>query len=140
MVSSMFQATTSATGLLLLRFSISGLMLTHAWQEWTMFNGTGDFPDPIGLGSQLTLIVTIISEVILSLLLVVGLATRFAAFGLANMMAVALIVVYADDPWQKKELVVAYLSVYITLLVAGGGPLSIQRFVFNQLFKRKSRP
>lgn len=137
----MLRSTLHAIGLLMLRLCVSGLMLAHAWQEWGTFYGTENFPDPLGLGSQPTLVLTIVSEVLFSMLLIVGLATRLAALNLAVMMAVAFFVVYGGDPWQKKELVAAYFCIYFSILAAGGGLLAVDRFAvkwFRQRSKRKS--
>lgn len=124
-------------GLLILRVSFGGLMLVHGWQKLASYGElAGKFPDPIGIGSQLGLIATIIAEFGCSILLILGLGTRLAALILGFTMAVALFVVHADDPWQKKELAAVYLSVYATLLVTGGGPISVDMSILK-IFQRK---
>lgn len=112
-------------------------MLVHGWQKLASYGElAGKFPDPIGIGSQLGLIATIIAEFGCSILLILGLGTRLAALILGFTMAVALFVVHADDPWQKKELAAVYLSVYATLLVTGGGPISVDMSILK-IFQRK---
>jgi len=117
-------------GLLLLRVSIGCFMLVHGWQKLMGFSEMADiFPDPIGIGSRLSLVSAIGTEFGCSLLLILGLGTRLAAMPLAFTMVVALFLVHGADPWQKKELAAVYLSVYVTLVLTGGGKLSLDHIL-----------
>lgn len=128
-------------GLLILRVSFGGLMLVHGWQKLAAYGDlAGKFPDPIGMGSQFSLLATIIAEFGCSILLILGLGTRLAALILGFTMAVALFVVHGDDPWQKKELAAVYLSVYATLLVTGGGPISVDMSILKIFRRKKPQP
>lgn len=128
------KTTLTSTGLLLLRVAIGCLMLVHGIQKAMAFSQLSSaFPDPIGMGSQLSLISAIGAEVGCSLLLIVGLGTRFAAVPLAFTMLVALFLVHAKDPWQVKELAAVYLSVYASLIFTGGGEFSLDRLLVGQL-------
>lgn len=125
-----------AIGLLLLRAAFGSLMLVHGTQKLAGFGAMADqFPDPLGMGSQLSLVAAIGAEVGCSLLLILGLGTRLAAIPLAFTMFVALFVVHASDPWQVKELAAAHLAVYVSLAFTGPGPFSLDQL----LFKRQSR-
>jgi len=116
----------NAIGLLILRVSFGCLMLVHGFQKVGKFSELSDkFPDPLGMGSQMSLISAIGSEVGCSILLIVGLATRFAAMPLAFTMIIACFVVHANDPWQKQELAAVYLAVYVCLIFTGGGKFSL---------------
>lgn len=128
------KTTLTSTGLLLLRVAIGCLMLVHGIQKAMAFGQLSSaFPDPLGMGSQLSLISAIGAEVGCSLLLIVGLGTRFAAVPLAFTMLVALFLVHAKDPWQVKELAAVYLSVYTSLVFTGGGEFSLDRLLVGQL-------
>lgn len=128
------KTTLTSTGLLLLRVAIGCLMLVHGIQKVMAFNQlSSSFPDPLGMGSQFSLISAIGAEVGCSLLLIVGLGTRFAAVPLAFTMVVALFLVHAKDPWQMKELAAVYLSVYASLVFTGGGEFSLDRLLVGQL-------
>jgi len=97
------------------------------------FNEMSDsFPDPIGIGSQLSLIAAIGAEVGCSILLILGLGVRFAAIPLAFTMIVALFVVHGADPWQKKELAATFLVVYVVLACTGAGQFSLDRFLWGK--------
>lgn len=116
----------SNIGLFTLRVGIGCFMLVHGWQKLSGFSQMADkFPDPIGMGSQLSLISAIGAEVGCSLLLIAGLGTRLAALPLAFTMLVAHFVVHAKDPWEIKELAAIYLLIYVVILLTGPGKFSL---------------
>lgn len=126
-----------SVGLLLLRVAFGGLMLVHGTGKLMGFSEMADkFPDPLGMGSHLSLISAIGAEFGCSLLLILGLGTRLAAVPLAFTMCIALFVIHADDNWQKKELAATYLAVYIPLLFTGAGNFSLDHLLMN---RRKTR-
>lgn len=123
----------AAVGLLLLRVAFGLFMLVHGWQKLSSFSELADkFPDPIGLGSQLSLIMAIGAEFGCSLLIIAGFATRLSAIPLAFTMIVALFVVHGSDPWQKQELAACYLAVYVTLILTGAGRFSVDQYLWGR--------
>lgn len=125
-------------GLLVLRVGIGCFMLAHGWQKLSGFNEMVDaFPDPLGIGSQLSLISAIGAEVGCSLLLIAGLATRMAALPLAFTMIVAHFVIHADDPWEKKELAAVFLLTYVVIVLTGPGRFSLDQLLWSK-WKKKS--
>jgi len=117
-------------GLLILRAAFGCYMLVHGIPKLMGFNKmAAQFPDPLGLGSQLSLIGAITAEVGCSILLILGLGTRLAAIPLAFTMLVALLFIHAADPWQTKELAAVYLTVYVTLILTGGGKYSLDGWI-----------
>ncbi len=127
----MKQDTITSVGLLVLRLGIGGFMLVaHGWGKLTGFSTLLDrFPDPIGLGPGVSLTLAVFAEVVCSLLLVLGLGTRFAAVPLLITMLVAAFVVHADDPWSKQEFALLYAIPFLTLVFTGGGRFALDRFV-----------
>ena len=122
-----------SAGLLLLRVGIGCFMLVHGLAKLQGFAGTSEvFPDPLGVGSRLSLIMAIGAEVGCSLLLIFGLLTRLATVPLAFTMVVALFVIHAADPWKVKELAAIYLLVYVALLLTGPGGYSLDRLLFGR--------
>jgi putative oxidoreductase len=120
------------TGLLALRVAIGCFMLVHGIQKAMGFSEMADkFPDPIGMGSQLSLIMAIGAEVGCSILLILGLGTRLAVLPLAFTMVIALFVVHAGDPWKVKELAAIYLAVYSVIFIAGPGKISLDAKLFG---------
>ncbi|MBY8963575.1 DoxX family protein [Flavobacterium sp. D11R37] len=117
--------------LLLLRIAVGCFMMTHGLQKLDMLmeDGPVKFADPIGVGEQLSLILTVFAELICSFLIIMGFATRLAAIPLIITMLVILFVVHANDPFDNKELPGLYLAVYVLLLVVGSGRFSVDRLI-----------
>jgi len=138
-------------GLLILRVGIGGYMLTHGWGKLQMLLA-GDFDkfgDPIGLGSVLSLTLIVTAEFCGALLVMIGLATRFAAAVPAVAMGVAALVVHAGDPWTmetaarlfmsgeakswaSKEPALLYLIPFLTLIFTGAGRFSLDRLICSR--------
>ena len=129
------QDTWVSLGLLVLRVGVGLMMLLgHGWGKLAGFAGLADrFPDPLGLGPQVTLVLAVLAEAVCSLLLVLGLGTRVAAVLPLTTMVVAALVVHAADPWAKKELALLYAVPFLTLLLAGGGRFALERVVRVQV-------
>lgn len=117
--------------LLILRLGIGALMLTHGWPKLMRLMAGGEitFPDPLGMGPTLSLIMATLTEVVASVLIMAGLATRFAAFSLAFTMAVAVFIVHANDPFSRMELGLMYLLVYIVLIFTGSGRYAVDKYL-----------
>lgn len=119
--------TLSDLGLLALRLGIGGMMLLgHGWPKLAKFSAlAGKFPDPLGVGSQLSLVMAVFGEVVCAALLMLGLLTRLAAIPFLITMVVAVVMVHGGDPWAKKELALLYALPALTLLLTGPGGLSV---------------
>ena len=76
----------SAIGLLILRVCLGCMMLFgHGWGKLLNFSEYAEkFPDPIGLGVTVSLILAIFAEFVCSILVVLGLATRLAVIPLID--------------------------------------------------------
>ncbi|EMI45669.1 DoxX family protein [Rhodopirellula sp. SWK7] len=120
-------------GLLALRVAFGCFMMVHGIQKVMGFSEiSAVFPDPIGVGSQLSLIMAIGAEVGCSILLILGLGTRLAVVPLAFTMIIALFVVHGADPWKMKELAALYLAVYAVIFITGPGELSLDQKLFGK--------
>ncbi len=121
---------TQSIGILILRLVFGGAMLTHGLPKLLAFNEKAQvFPDPLGVGSVVSLLLAVFAEFFCSLLLILGLGTRFAALTLAVTMAVAAFMVHGEDPFAKKELAFLYLGAYSALIVMGGGRVALDALI-----------
>ena len=120
-------------GLLLFRIVFGGFMLVgHGWGKLMSFGETAaQFPDPLGIGNELSMGAAVFAEVVCSALVMLGLATRFFVLPLVFTMIVAAFVVHGGDPFATKELALVYLSAFALLYFTGPGSLSIDR-LFNK--------
>ncbi|SIT83278.1 DoxX family protein [Pontibacter indicus] len=123
--------------LLLTRVGIAALMLVHGWPKLGMLL-SGDpvqFPALFGLSATAVLALAVFSEVVCSLLILLGLGTRLASIPLIITMVVAVFVVHAADPFAKQELGLLYLLPYIGLLLTGSGRYSLDYLLQQRVMK-----
>lgn len=115
--------------LLVYRVAFSAFMLTHGIPklERLLAGNGGNFPDPLGVGSNLSLILAIFGEVIAPVLVLIGFSTRLSSVPVIITMAVAAFMQHADDPFARKELALVYLIGFLTILIMGGGRYSLDR-------------
>ncbi len=114
--------------MLLLRISVAGLMLTHGYPKMIkILDGNMSFGDPYGIGAGLSLVLIVFAEVVCSVFIALGFATRLATLPLIFAMGTAAFVVHADDPFTKQEMPLLYILIYITILVAGPGKYAIDQ-------------
>jgi putative oxidoreductase len=101
------------------------LLVLHGWGKLTSFSKmSGQFPDPLGIGSPASLVLALFAEVVCALLIAFGLFTRFAAAVLAINMVTAFLLVHKavlSGP-HSGELAFIYLAGWVTLLIAGRRP------------------
>ena len=115
-------------GLLFLRVGISAMMLTHGIPKINrLFADTIEFPDPIGLGATLSLILVLIGEVVAPMFLIVGFKTKLAAIPAFMTMAVATLIVHAEDPFGTKEKALMYALCFLVIFLTGAGKYSLDK-------------
>ncbi len=121
----------SQLGLLILRGYFGGMMLiSHGWPKMMSFSEkSAIFPDPLGVGSELSLVLAIFAEVICAGLVVVGLFTRFATIPLMITMAVAAFIIHANDPFFKQEFPLTFMAGYLAIFLSGSGDYSLQKIL-----------
>lgn len=90
------------------------------------------FNDPIGIGMVPSLILTIFAQVICSVLIILGLQTRFASIVLAFNMLIA-VKFHFYDPFFDKALPLIFGALYLMLIVMGSGKYSVDYYLFNSL-------
>lgn len=114
-------------GLLILRvgFGLS-MAFGHGWGKLANFSQIAHrFPDPIGLGSPVSLSLAVFAEFFCALLVVVGIGTRLASFPIFFTMLVASGIVHLNDKWSQKEMAVLYMIVFGVLILTGAGKYSL---------------
>ncbi len=123
-------------GIGLLRISF-GLMLALAHGYPTLkglFSGVTEYPDPLRIGSQLSMGLMGFTEFFCALLVALGLFTRFSLIPIIIGFILAIFVFHANDPFGSKEMALHYLIVFLVLFITGPG-----RFTLNEpLAKLKS--
>ncbi|MBT8257057.1 MAG: DoxX family protein [Bacteroidia bacterium] len=124
----MIKSNNSSLALTVLRVGISALMLGHGIPKINrLFESPIEFADPIGLGPTVSLILTLIGEVVAPVLIIVGWKTRLAAIPAFITMVVAAFVVHGADPFRKKEMAIIYALVFLVIMIGGPGKFSIDK-------------
>lgn len=119
----------SDLGLLLLRLWLGlSLLILHGWTKLSGFQQmSGKFPDPLGIGTKASLSLAVFGEVVGSILIVLGLFTRFAALSSALTMGVAFLFVHRTvlkGP-MNGELAFIYMGGFLALFLAGPGRFAV---------------
>ena len=115
-------------GLLVLRVTFSVFLLLHGIEKIeVLLDSGGKFPDPIGLGSTLSLILVLLAEVVCTILIIIGFKVRWASIPPIIMMLVAVFVVHKGAPIMERELAVLYLLAFSSIGVLGAGNYGIDK-------------
>ncbi|MCJ7935853.1 MAG: DoxX family protein [Chryseobacterium sp.] len=113
------------------RVFVGFAMLAHGYPKLQMLLAGGkiEFFDFMGLGPQISLILTVFAEFVCSILLILGLFTRVSLGFLIFTMVIAAFVVHGADPFEKREMSLIYLSVYLLLMALGAGKISVDHMI-----------
>ncbi len=131
---------TVSLALLLARLIFGVLFLMHGIQKWTNFTDlSAVFPDPLGVGSSLSLSLAIFGELICSLAFIGGFLYRLSMIPMICTMAIAFFVVHGNDPFAAKELAFVYLAVFVVLYITGPGKYAIDSWLEKAFFKKNDR-
>lgn len=104
--------------LLLARVMFGLLFLLHGIQKWSNFQElSATFPDPLGVGSSLSLGLAIFAELACSIAFIFGILYRLALIPMIFTMAMAFFVIHGSDPFAVKELALVYLVVFTLMLM-----------------------
>jgi putative oxidoreductase len=115
-------------GLLILRLAAGGMMaFGHGLGKLTGFmKGAGaNFPDPLGIGGQLSMGLAAGAEFFAALMIIIGLKTRLSTIPLIITMSVAAFLVHGSDPFAQKEKALLYLAMFIIIFLCGPGRHSV---------------
>ncbi len=121
----------SDSGLLILRLTtITPLFLKHGIEKiFTFSQMAAHFPDPLHIGPVPSLVFAMVSDSICTLLMILGLATRWAAAIVFVNVFVAWALVHHFEFFghaaDHGELIVLYLGVTLTLFLSGPGRYSL---------------
>lgn len=116
-------------GILCLRLGFGLTMaIQHGWSKLMNFTSSMEaFPDPLHLGSTISLALTVSSELFCALLVALGLFTRLASVPLMVTMAVAFFIIHGNDLFNKKEMAFLYMIAFLVIFILGPGKYSLDK-------------
>lgn len=116
--------------ILALRLILGILLLVHGIQKTMSYRSlSSTFPDPIGLGSAVSLRLAIFAELICSLGVIGGFLFRLSLIPVIVTMSVAGFLALKGAPWIRRELPISYLMLALLLMLAGPGSISLDTLV-----------
>lgn len=123
--------------LLVFRLFFGALLFSHGVQKLAGFASLGGgFPDPLHVGSALSLSLAIFGELVCSVCFMLGFLHRLCLLPMAFTMAVACFVVNGGSFAGGGELAFVYLGVFVILFFAGPGRFSLDRVLLDWLRRR----
>ena len=125
--------------ILALRLFFGILFFTHGLDKLANFNELlPNFPDVLGFGSYMSLMVSIFCEFCCSLFLIAGLLVRLTVIPMMIAMAVAFFDVH-DGMFPEGELALIYLIMFIILYITGPGKFSIDYLIDKKIQKDRGK-
>lgn len=117
---------------LVLRLIFGGMFVYHGWGKIENYDVYVQGFDPIGLGKELSLILTIFGEFVCGIFIVLGLFTRLAVIPVLITMIVAFFVAHAKDDFMIKMLPFVYLFLCVVVFILGSGKYSLDAVIFDK--------
>ena len=127
----------SDIGSLLLRVTAGSMMLTHGFPklQYLLSGEVISFPDPFYITPTLSLGLAVVAEFLCSILVIIGLKTRYATVPIILTMLVAIFSIHLTYYMDKQELPLLYLSMFTCILIIGGGNYSIDQVIYDRTKK-----
>jgi len=123
--------------ILVLRLFFGVLFFIHGLGKMMNFSELSvTYPSVLGLGSYMTLMITIFCEFCCSLFMMAGLLFRIMVLPMIVAMAVAFFDVH-DALLPEGELALIYLVVFVILYFIGPGKFSVD-YLIDMKFKKES--
>jgi len=123
----------NSIGILLLRIGAGSLLLfghgLPKLMHWT--ERASRFPNPIGLGSEVSFSLVVFAEVVCTAAVMLGVATRVAAAPIVFFLLVGAFVQNGADPFAEKELALVYLVPFLALTMTGGGRYALDTLILR---------
>lgn len=117
--------------LLTLRLFFGFLFLMHGIDKLANFEVLSySFPDPLGMGSHLSLVLVILAEVFCALTFIGGFLFRFSLLPMLFAMFIAFFYAHGGSI-ADGELAFIYMGVFLLLLVTGPGRYSADYLIYR---------
>lgn len=131
----------AASAILLIARIIFGILLmNHGIDKWANYQElSATFPDPLGIGSSLSLGLAIFGELACSMAFIIGFLYRLAMIPMIFTMVIAFFVVHGNDPFSVKELAFVYLVIFILMYIIGPGKFAVDRWIGKIISQRTDK-
>lgn len=121
-----------------LRIAVGILLFINGWNKWyTLPDSTIGFPDPLGVGANLSLYLVIFSELICGFAIMLGLFTRIASLPVIVTFFVAVFLIHKNDHFDVKQTALLYLIVSTYFIINGSGSYSLDKILSSSVRKNR---
>ncbi len=125
-----YQPLSTDVAALVLRIIFGGLFAYYGYLKFAGYDQMlTQFPDLIGIGSKLSLILVIFAELFCGALVLIGLFTRLAVIPIFITMFVAYFIAHAKDPFEVKQIALVFLILSIVIFLLGSGKYSMDKLI-----------
>ena len=127
----------SNLALLFLRLAIGGqIAWLHGYDKFHHFSSRmAAFPDPTGMGQRQALGLAVAGELVGGALLVLGFASRPAAFLLTATLGLTFYATYPGMPWHERQTWLLYGVGALAILLLGSGKFALDSVVWKRFRK-----
>lgn len=123
--------------ILSLRLLFGGLLMYHGMGKLLNYEAlSSTFPDPMGFGNEVSLMLAIFAELFCSILFIAGLLYRLVLLPMIFTMGVAFFIIHGGDPFSSKELAFVYFAMFIIMYITGAGRYSVDDIIAKRLKTR----
>ena len=123
-------STNKSMVILFARIIFGFLFLSHGIAKLHMYSYAPEtFPNPIGLGSGLSLWLVLFAEILCTLGFILGTLFRLSLIPMIFTMCVAIFVIHSGNPLAAKEPALMYLTIFVLLYITGPGRFSIDGII-----------
>lgn len=140
----------SNLGRLFLRLFVGVMFIQFGIRQLVNYSSVvGTFPSVLGMGSEATLIVMITIELVCSIMIIIGCLTRLAVIPPIVSMIIAEnyiltsllpdVSVYSIHSTQPGFLPIMFIGIYIFILIAGPGKISLDYFISLYIINRRGQ-
>lgn len=125
--------------LLAVRVFFGVLFFVHGLDKMMNFSALSEtFPDVLGFGSYMSLMVAVFCEFCCSLFLIAGLLQRLTLIPMIVSMGVAFFDIH-DAMMPEGELALIYFIIFIILFVTGPGRYSLDYVLDNRITRLRNK-
>lgn len=126
-----YHGVTTSRILFVMRLFFGMLFMMHGYEKLVSFEVlTSMFPDPFGIGVDVSLILVIFAEFFCAMSLIVGFLFRLILLPMIFTMGVAFFYAHGANI-ADGELSLIYLGVFILLLITGPGRYSMDNLIYQ---------
>ena len=120
-------------GILLLRLIFGGMFMYVGYLKISAYKQMlSMMGDPIGIGTELSLVLVIFAELFCGFFVAIGFLTRLTVIPILIVMIVVLFVVHIKDQFVMIQLPFVYWLLCFVIFIYGSGKFSVDYLLFNR--------